>query len=236
MSLGRSLDTSIGVPTNTVKQSAAGPLDEARQQRRICQIRHQHGRPQKPRRPAEQRHRHPIASDVPVHQERDDAILGETPADLQRRVERLPDLERVDAEPVPDLAPDAVRFPGSFGHRDDRQRQVEHAPHEDAAEFPVAVVTTHQDDSAPSGQQVREHLGAFGRHVNQHRRLVPGRAKRAEKVDDIARVGSVGAKRSLGELGPGLVREQRAEIVRHGCASAVHQPPGEPRRGVADCV
>ena len=46
----------------------------------------------------EHRHRHAVAAVVAIDEHRDDVVVGEPAADLQRRVERLADLDRVGAE------------------------------------------------------------------------------------------------------------------------------------------
>jgi hypothetical protein len=58
------------------------PDDRAGQQRRAREIPEQRRRAHEERAPAEERDGHAIAIDVAIHQHRDDAVVGQPPADL----------------------------------------------------------------------------------------------------------------------------------------------------------
>src|SRR5216683_7603376 len=141
-------------------------LHETGQQRRAGHESHQHRRAQEPRAAAEELDLDAVAADVTVHQDRHDPVLRESSADLQRGIERLADLDRLDADEVADLAPQAIDLGIRLRHGDDRDRLLHDAAQEDAARLPVAVVPADEDDAAPLRPQIDEQL-LVGRRVRK---------------------------------------------------------------------
>jgi hypothetical protein len=109
---------------------------------------------------------------VPIHQHRHDAVVGEAPPDLQACIERLAYLDGVDAQAITNLPSHAVHIGARLGHGDDRQRQVQHAAHEHAADLPVAVVTGHEDRAAALGEHLVEPGQILRRRIEQRRRAL----------------------------------------------------------------
>ena len=107
-------------------------------------------------------------------------ILGEPAADLERRVERLADFERVGAEHVANLVTQPVDLGIRFGHRDDRERQREDPADQQAADLPVAVVPGDEDDAAALREQRLEQLAGLVRGLEQRRRLLAAAATARE--------------------------------------------------------
>ena len=79
-----------------------------------------------------------------VDEHRHDPVVGEAAADLERRVDRLPDLDRVGADLVADLAPEPVDGRVRLGHRHDREGLPKPAE-EYSADLPVAEMPADED-------------------------------------------------------------------------------------------
>ena len=77
-------------PRATANRPGADALDEAGKQRRAGHEPHQRRRFQEPRAAAEKLHLDAIAAEMAIHQHRDDAVVRQAAANLQRGVERLP--------------------------------------------------------------------------------------------------------------------------------------------------
>ncbi len=86
-SRGMSVWTKIGSPGVTLNRAAVDPLDEARHERCAAQERHQRRRSQEPGRPAEEIDLDAVPAEMTIHQQRDDAVVGEPFSDLQRRIQ-----------------------------------------------------------------------------------------------------------------------------------------------------
>ena len=107
----RSRATKIGVPGRTRNRPAADSLDEAGHERRAGQEAHQRRAsagttPGRPRNCTSTRSR-PRCRSISIATT---LVVGEPPANLQRGVERLSDLDRIDAEPVANLPPQPVHL------------------------------------------------------------------------------------------------------------------------------
>jgi hypothetical protein len=85
---------------------------------------------------------------VAVHQDRYDAVLGEAPADLERGIQRVADLNRVGTDEIANFAPKPIHGGIGLRHRDDRNRTFDDAMQKDAAGLPVTVVAADEDDTA----------------------------------------------------------------------------------------
>ena len=142
-----------------VEASAVNPLDETRNERRPTQKCHERRGSQEPGGPAEKIHLHTVATEMPIHQQRDNPVVGQPLPDLKRGIERSPHFHRVDTEGVAHVAPESVHFVARLSHRDDGQRKVEDPPHGDSAELPVPVVTAEEDDAAPLRQKLSRRAG-----------------------------------------------------------------------------
>ena len=149
------------------------PLDRAGEHRRTGHVGHHERRAKEPCTSAEERDGDPIAAVVPIDQHRHDPVLAQAAPDLQRRVERLADLDRVSADLITDLAADPVDRGVGLRHRDDGQRQREHAE-ENPAHLPVAEMAGHQDDAAALGPQIVEEAALGLGDVEQIGRLAVG--------------------------------------------------------------
>src|SRR5205814_10249960 len=119
---------------------------------------HQYRRAQEPRAAAEELDLDAVAAEMTVHQDRHNPVVCQPPPDLQRRVERVPDLDRLRADEIADFAPQAVDFGIRLRHGDDGDRLLDEAAEEHAARFPIAIVPAHQDDAAPLRLQIDEEL------------------------------------------------------------------------------
>jgi uncharacterized protein (DUF2062 family)/SAM-dependent methyltransferase len=127
-------------------------LDRRHRHRRAGQGRDQHRRAQEPGAPPEQRHRDAVASHVAIDEHRHEAVARERRPDLERRVERLPHFDRLDAHPTANLVTDAVDGLVGFPHGDYGERQVQGARHQQAARLPVAEVSG--DEQGPAAAAI----------------------------------------------------------------------------------
>ena len=140
--------TTIGAPGRTVKRPGRSALDEAGQQRRAghepisAGVRRNQAR--RPRNCTATRSR-PRCRSISMATM---SVVREAAADLQRRVERLSDLDRVGAEPLADVAPDPVDLRVRLRHRDDGQRHACTTRRmKTPPDLPVAVVAGDEDDA-----------------------------------------------------------------------------------------
>ena len=98
-----------------------------------------------------------------------------------------------------------------FRSRHDRQRMLQHAPDDDAADFPVAVVAAEENHSATHVHQIVEPGQVLGRDREQ---LVVflRRLHRAQEVDDVARIRAECVERSPLTCGLGLLLVNGLEV------------------------
>ena len=135
--------------------------------------------------------------------------------------------------------PDPVDRRARLRHRDDRQRQIERAADQQAADLPVAVVAGDEDDAAAAAPAALSNSRACsGRRCRTAAAASPvGAAERAQEIDrrparscaaSPARAARAAARLSSGKSG--------AQVVGDRLARLRHQPPGEPGADVADRV
>ena len=179
-------------------------------------------------RAAEERHRHAIAIDVAIHQHRDDAVLGEAAADLQRRVHRLP----TSMVSAPKACRNSTRrrliFLARLAHRHDRHGQLER-PHQRAADLPVTEMAGDQDDALAARARLHEGAAVQLAVLEELHRLRRRHRDRAEEIEDVLRVAVVGAERQRLDLRRRQVGKGAAEVVGDRAPGAAQGPVGHPR-------
>ena len=106
---------------------------------------------QEPDAAAKERHRDAVATDMPIDSNATTRLCSERLPDLKRRGERLPHFQRLDAHGRARLVAHALDLRIRFGHRDNRERQLQYAAHQDAADFPIAEMASDQQRAAPFG-------------------------------------------------------------------------------------
>ena len=167
--------------------AAGDPADEAGHQRRTGEARQHHGRSKEPRLAPEERDRDTVASEVTIHQQRDESVLRERPADLQRRVERLPHFQGLDAEQIANPLPDPVHLRIGLSHRDDGERQTQETGHHDRAGFPIPVVAGDQNDASSRGVKCLQRRHPLRRQSRTS--LAPGRRRPTRPSENRSRRG-----------------------------------------------
>ena len=154
----------------------------------------QRRRLQEPGATSEERHLDAVAADMPIDQQGDDAIVTERLADLQRGVERLPHFQRLDTHGRARLVAQPLHLGIRFRHRDDRERQLQDAAHQDAADLPIAEMSGDQQRAAPFAKDTLEDRRALRLEIEQALRLARRCRQRAQEIDRVGGVASVGVE------------------------------------------
>ena len=157
--------------------------------------------------------RHAVFAEMPIDEHGDDPVVRQTPANLQGGVQRLPHLDRFRAQLFADLQPDAIDRRVRLRHRDNRERQIERAANQQAADFPIPVMPGDEHDPLSSRKEALEHLPVFVDDVEQLAAIpCPACPARAENRSRHAR-NSGGCP---GRAAP-TTRGSRAERAERGC-------------------
>ncbi len=170
----------------------------------------------------------------PVEQHGDDAVRRQQAPDSQRGVEHLADLERLDPERLAHPPPDVADHRARFRLADDGQRMPVQEPERDAAELPVAEVSTDDHDAAAQRQQIVESAAVEAGH--QRFELAPAHDEAADEVDRVPAVAAVGQERQPLQLALGRAGPHDPQIVDNGACAVAHEPVRQPCPGVADSV
>ena len=145
-------------------------------------------------------------------------------------------MNRVGADPLPNLAADAVDGGVRLRQCDDGDRQLCDAAQEDAARLPIAIVSADENDPLALRELVEEEVGVRPHVVEQAVHLVVAGLEGSDEIDHVAGVGAERPSRAALEHRLRLVGKHGAQVVGNRRARLVHQPPRQPRAGAADRV